>query len=132
MKSVIDPPKGGIVPVSKKVMNLSHVLKQAGRRFPREIGLVWGDVSWNWLELNERVDAMANALASRGVTKGDRVIVQSYNCNQLFESMFVCFRLGAVWVPTNFRQSAVEVAYLAKKSGAILFRQCINVSKNNG
>ena len=31
--------------------------------------------------------------------------------------MFVCFRLGAVWVPTNFRQTA-EIAYLGEASGA--------------
>ena len=119
MKSINDSPKGGLVPVSQKVMNLSHVLRQSARRFPQEIGLVWGDVSWCWLDIDERVDAMVNALVSRGVTKGDRILVQSHNCNQLFESMFVCFRLGAVWVPTNFRQSPKEVAYLAKTSGAV-------------
>jgi acyl-CoA synthetase (AMP-forming)/AMP-acid ligase II len=32
--------------------------------------------------------------------------------------MFVCFRLGAVWVPINFRQVPSEVAYLAAASGA--------------
>jgi acyl-CoA synthetase (AMP-forming)/AMP-acid ligase II len=36
----------------------------------------------------------------------------------MFESMFACFRLGAVWVPTNFRQTPDEVAYLAQASGA--------------
>ena len=61
---------------------------------------------------------MAAALAARGVKKGDRVLVQSKNCNQMFESMFACFRLGAVWVPTNFRQTPGEVAYLAQSSGA--------------
>ena len=61
---------------------------------------------------------MAAALAARGVSKGDRVLVQSKNCNQMFELMFACFRLGAVWVPTNFRLTPEEVAYLAKASGA--------------
>ena len=36
----------------------------------------------------------------------------------MFESMFACFRLGAVWVPANFRQSPAEVAYLGAASGA--------------
>jgi acyl-CoA synthetase (AMP-forming)/AMP-acid ligase II len=61
---------------------------------------------------------MAVALAGLGVVKGDRVLVQSKNCNQMFESMFACFKLGAVWVPTNYRQTPDEVAYLAKASGA--------------
>jgi fatty-acyl-CoA synthase len=46
------------------------------------------------------------------------VLVQSKNCNQMFESMFACLRLGAVWVPTNFRQTPSEVAYLGQASGA--------------
>ena len=49
---------------------------------------------------------MAAALQARfGVAKGDRILVQSQNCNQMFESMFACFRVGAVFVPTNFRQT---------------------------
>ena len=36
----------------------------------------------------------------------------------MFEAMFACFRAGAVFVPTNFRQTPDEVAYLAKASGA--------------
>jgi fatty-acyl-CoA synthase len=111
-------PHGGVLPESKRVMNLSHFLRQAARRHGQEIGFVWGERTWTWAELDGRVDAMAVALAAKGIRKGDRVLVQSKNCNQMFESMFACFRLGAVWVPTNFRQTPGEVAYLAQASGA--------------
>ena len=111
-------PKGGVAPATKRVMNLAHLLRQAAQRHGDEIGFVWGEASWTWRELDRRVDAMATALAAQGVTKGDRVLVQSKNCNQLFESLFACFRLGAVWVPTNFRQTPAEIAYLAEASGA--------------
>lgn len=113
-------PKGGVAPSSRRVMNLSHLLRQAARRFPDDAGFVWGDASWSWAELDARVDAMSAALHKRGIAKGDRVLVQSRNCNEMFESMFACFRLGAVWVPTNYRQTPDEVAYLAKASGASL------------
>ncbi len=46
----------------------------------------------------------------------DRVLVQSPNGFEIVESMLACFRLGAVWVPANFRQSPDEVAWLAEKS----------------
>src|SRR2546421_11541760 len=39
----------------------------------------------------------------------------------MFWSMFAAFRLGAVWVPTNFRLMPDEVAYLATASGAKAF-----------
>jgi fatty-acyl-CoA synthase len=111
-------PKGGVASSSKRVMNLAQFLRQAAKRYAGEIALVWGERHWTWAELDRRVDAMAVALAGRGIGKGDRVLVQSKNCNQMFESMFACFRLGAVWVPTNFRLTADEVAYLAKASDA--------------
>jgi fatty-acyl-CoA synthase len=118
MTSLDQAPAGGVAPVSKRVMNLSHFLRQAARRYGGEIGFVRGEDTWTWAELDQRVDAMAAALAARGVKKGDRILVQSKNGNQMFESMFACFRLGAVWVPTNYRQTPGEVAYLAQSSGA--------------
>ena len=60
-------------------------------------------------------------MAARGVVKGDRVLVHSKNCDEMFWSMFAAFRLGAVWVPTNFRLMPDEVAYLATASGAKAF-----------
>ena len=111
-------PAGGVAPVSQRVMNLANFLHQAARRHGDEIAFVWGGDTWTWTAIEDRVNAMAAALAARGIGKGDRVLVQSRNCNQMFESMFACFRLGAVWVPTNFRQTPAEVAYLAQSSGA--------------
>jgi acyl-CoA synthetase (AMP-forming)/AMP-acid ligase II len=99
-------------------MNLANFLHQVARHYGDEIGLVWGAETWTWVDLNRRVNAMAAALAARGIGKGDRILLQSTNCNQMFESMFACFQLGAVWVPANFRQTPDEVAYLAQSSGA--------------
>ncbi|MEZ0167779.1 acyl-CoA synthetase [Microvirga sp. TS319] len=118
MTATVQATPGGVTPVSKRVMNLANFLHQAARRHGEEIGFVWGDMNLTWAELDGRVNAMAAALAEGGVRKGDRVLVQSKNCNQMFESMFACFHLGAVWVPTNFRQTPAEVAFLAQSSGA--------------
>ncbi|GGF81007.1 acyl-CoA synthetase [Azorhizobium oxalatiphilum] len=120
MSVAVTAPKGGVAPATRRVMNLSHFLRQAARRFPQEIGFVHGAATTTWSDMDTRVDAMVAALTAKGVTKGDRVLVQSKNCLQMFESMFACFRIGAVWVPTNFRQTPDEVAYLAKASGATL------------
>lgn len=114
----MNAPKGGIAPCTRRVMNLSHVLRQAARRFPDAIGFVHGAQEVTWAEMDARVNAMAAGLLAGGLGKGDRVLVQSKNGLQMFESMFACFRIGAVWVPTNFRQTPDEVAYLASASGA--------------
>ena len=112
---------GGIQPMSRRVMNLAHMLTQNARRHGDRPGFIWGDRSWSWREIDGRVSALAAALAARGIVKGDRILVHSKNCDEMFWSMFAAFRLGAVWVPTNFRLMPDEVAYLATASGAKAF-----------
>lgn len=69
--------------------------------------------------MQARVGALAHALAQNyGVTKGDRVLVQSANCLQMLATMFACWRIAAVWVPANFRLSPDDLAYMAQSSGA--------------
>lgn len=106
-----------MAPASTRVMNLAHFVTQAARRQPEGVALVWGDRHWTWGEMDARIDAMAAHLQARGVGKGDRILVQSQNCNQMFEAMFACFRIGAVYVPTNFRQTPGEVAGLSETAG---------------
>jgi fatty-acyl-CoA synthase len=111
-------PKGGLVPCSRRVMNLAHVLRQNARRFPDRPGFIWGDRQWNWVEIEREVNALAAALQARGLGKGDRLIVHAKNTAQMFFSLFAAFKLGVVWVPTNFRLMPDEVIYLADFSGA--------------
>ena len=103
---------------SAQVMNLGRLLAQTARLFPDRPGLIEGDRQWNWSEIDRRVDAMVCALSDLGLGKGDRILLQSRNNIQLFESCWVAFRLGCVWVPTNFRLTPPEVAYLGASSGA--------------
>ena len=107
--------------MSRRVMNLAHLLTQNARRHGDRIGFIWGERSWTWREIDAKVSALAAALAARGIAKGDRILVHSKNCDEMFWSMFAAFRLGAVWVPTNFRLMPDEVAYLATASGAKAF-----------
>lgn len=109
-----------ITPVSTRVMNLAHFADQTAMRHPERPGFIWGDQSWSWKQINARVNAMAFALKNDfGVQKGDRILVQSSNCNQMFESMLACFRIGAVWVPANFRGTPQDLDWQAESSGAV-------------
>jgi len=100
------------------VMNLGRLLSDTARRLPEATSLVWGEKSWTWAETNARADALVAALRRRGLGKGDPILVQAKNSNQMFESMWAAFRLGGIWVPTNYRLTPAEVAYLGSSSGA--------------
>lgn len=102
-----------------QVMNLAQLLRQTARLFPQRPGLIHGERTWTWSELDRRVDALVAGLRALGVRQGDRVLVHSRNNAAMFESCWAAFRLGAVWVPTNFRLEPPEVAYLGSSSGAV-------------
>lgn len=101
-------------------MNLGRLLTQTARRLPDHVALVWGARQWSWRELDERVDRLAAALRALGVAPGDRVMVHGRNSNALFESMWATFKIGAVWVPTNFRLTPTEVAGLAETARPVV------------
>ena len=103
-----------------QVANLSTLLAQTSALFPDRPGLIQGEKVWTWREINARVDALVQGLRSLGVKAGDKILVQSRNNAPLFESCWAAFRLGAVWVPTNFRLTPPEVAYLGSSSEAVV------------
>lgn len=114
-------PPAGQLRMSRRVMNLAHMLTENARRLGDRTGFIWADRSWNWRQIDSEVSSLAAALGAHGVGRDDRILVHSKNCEEMFWSMFAAFRLGAVWVPTNFRLMPDEVAYLASASGAKAF-----------
>lgn len=115
------PPAGGVAPMTRRVMNLGHIAAQNGRRLAGHPAFIWGGLTLSWADLDVQVSALAAGLSARGIGKGDRILVHSKNCDAMFVSMFATFRIGAVWVPTNFRLLPDEVAYLSTSSGAKAF-----------
>ncbi len=110
-----------MTPMSRRVMNLAHFLTQAAARHADRPAIIWGGRSWSWAEFDARVSALAASLRQRGIAKGDRLLVHARNGNAILETMYAAFRLGAVFVPTNFRLMPGDVAYLAQQSGAAAF-----------
>lgn len=108
-------------PSSTRVPNIAHFLTRHARRQPGAVAIVYDAQTWTWAEFDERVSALARAMREdMGLEKGDRVLVQSANNNQMLEIMMAVFRAGLVWAPANFRQGTEEIAYQCRKSGAKL------------
>ncbi|MBA3771546.1 MAG: AMP-binding protein [Ramlibacter sp.] len=103
-----------------RVMNLGNLLAQTAAKYPSLPGLIQAERCYSWSSINARVDALANHLRARGVGPGDRILAQLPNGLPLFESAFASFKLGAVWVPVNFRLSPPEIASIAVSCGAAL------------
>lgn len=104
--------------MSNRVMNLGDLLTQAATRHPDRDALIHGARSWSWADMNARVDGLATSLSRLGIGPGDKVIIHARNSLEMFETMFATFKLGAVWVPTNFRILPSDVSHVATSSGA--------------
>lgn len=109
------------LPWTTRTTNLAHFLTRNARRLADKPALIHENETISWAQLDARVSALSMAMLERfDVKAGDRVLVQSANNTQIIEVMLACWRIGAVWVPSNFRQRPDEVAYTAEKAEVTL------------
>ena len=93
-------------------MKLATLLAQNAERYPDKVALVCAGRGLTFAELNARGDRLADALAGRGVGRGDRVAIAMPNCIELVEAMAAVLKLGALIVPLSTRLAAREIAYI--------------------
>lgn len=100
--------------------NIGSWISLRAERDPDRIALVYGAERLTYAELEERVAAVAGALVGSGIEPGDRVAVALKNRPEFIEMLFATARVGAIFVPLNFRLSSQEVAYAIRDSGSKL------------
>ncbi len=69
---------------------------------------------WTYRALDEAIARCAGALATRGVGREDRVAVLAKNRADMAVIHHACARIGAIYVPLNWRLAANEVAGLVQ------------------
>ena len=105
-------------------MLIAEILSRNARMYGDEIALVERDPlnkkrkELTWREFDEQASSFANALISRGVKKGDKVIHLMTNCIEWLPAYFGILRTGAWVVPLNFRFSAQDIRLCAGIAGA--------------
>ncbi len=75
------------------------------------------DRRWTYAQFDDAVARCASALAGHGVTAGERVAALSKNCAELVMLHLACARLGAIYVPLNWRLAAEELRGLIEDAG---------------
>jgi len=99
-------------------LTAGEVLERSARLCPQKTALVYKGQRIPYEELNTRVDRFASGLASLGVKKGDRVVIDLPNSPELVVSFYGLAKLGAisVWCNPIYRQK--EVSFILGNSGA--------------
>ncbi len=93
-------------------LTLGDVLREHRRSRPRQTAVVCGDHRATYPELDQRTSRLANALVDAGVGTGDHVLWLGQNCHRVIECLLGCAKVGAVFVPANWRQTADELVTL--------------------
>ncbi|MDO8612960.1 MAG: long-chain-fatty-acid--CoA ligase [Dehalococcoidia bacterium] len=100
-------------------MNTSEFLMIASSVVPDRVALACEGESRTFAELQERVNRLANALSAKGglgIGKGDTVAALALNSIPYVETYYACAKLGAVFVPLNYRAKKEEIAYMVNNS----------------
>lgn len=100
-------------------MNWSEVLKRNAELTPLKECLAGLGKRQTWEGLSLRVNALSQGLLDLGVGRGDIVAILLYNCAEYLELTFAVNRIGAVWLPLNFRLAPDEFRYILDHAGAV-------------
>ena len=98
--------------------SVGDLLHRTAARYPDKLAVVSGDRRFTYAEFDAAVNRTANALAGRGLAKGDRLALLSHNSWQFAVLAFATAKLGVVLVPVNFMLGAEEIAFILRHSGA--------------
>jgi acyl-CoA synthetase (AMP-forming)/AMP-acid ligase II len=97
-------------------LNTTEFLTITNAIVPDRTAIVFEGKRFSFSDLNERSNRLANALAGRGIGKGDRIAILQVNCNEYVEAYYATAKLGAIFVPLNFRAKQNELTHMLKHS----------------
>jgi acyl-CoA synthetase (AMP-forming)/AMP-acid ligase II len=99
-------------------MNTAEFLQISSMMVPDREALVCEGQRITYMEMAQHVNRLANALLSLGVSRRDKVAVMSLNLPEVIETYYACAKIGATFVPLNYRAKREEIAYMLNNSEA--------------
>jgi len=102
-------------------VNIAFWVQRWSELHPDKSAVIFNRQPISYRQLHRRCRRAAAWLQSTGIEKGDRVAVMAFNCPEFLDLYIACARLGAIFVPVNFRLSAPEVDYLIQHCDPKLF-----------
>lgn len=101
-------------PAARIPSSLHYFFESSCEATPFATALVCGGRSFTYRELNERANALANVLISRGVDTGARVGILLHRSLETYVSLLAVLKAGAAFVPLDPGWPADRVDFVAK------------------
>ena len=93
-------------------IGLGNWFRQRALRTPERRALRFEGRDWTYADMQLEIEDCAERLAALGVEKDNRVAFLGLNQPMFFFVMFGCARIGAIFVPLNFRLTGPELAFM--------------------
>ena len=100
-------------------MNTSEFLMVTSAVAPDRSAIVFEDATTTYEQLQARSSKLANALTDMGIQKGDKIAMMEVNSPNLIETYFACAKIGAIFVPLNFRRAPMRSPTCSQDSDAV-------------
>lgn len=100
------------------MINFAATLDHHAAVRPDKVALAWRKGSYTYAELLDRVNAVAGALSKGGVGRGSIVTLLLQNRPEFIELVYAVNRLGAAFLPLNYRLAGPEWRYIIEHSQA--------------
>jgi acyl-CoA synthetase (AMP-forming)/AMP-acid ligase II len=97
-------------------VNTTEFLMITSAICPDRPAIIFEGKKYSFGDLSQRVNRLANVLLGSGVEKGDRVAILQVNCNQYVEAYYAVAKIGAIFVPLNFRAKQDELVHMLNHS----------------
>lgn len=94
-----------------------HILDDTARRRPDHTALIAGGQRYSFAALARASSAVAGALATAGVRRGDRVAVMLENSADYVIALFAIWKAGAVYVPVPPTTKPDKLAFILNDCG---------------
>ncbi|MDX2600345.1 long-chain-fatty-acid--CoA ligase [Streptomyces caniscabiei] len=106
--------------MTTKDSRIDAIVERWSAETPHREALAFGDRSWTWAQLDERVRRAAGALRAAGLGPGDRFATLDKNHPACLELTLAASLVGAVNAVVNFRLSPDELCHVLNDSTAQL------------
>lgn len=104
-----------------KSMNIAWWVLRWSELHPHKPAILFEGEKITYFDLHRRSNRTACWLQSIGIEKGDRVGAMIENCPEFVELYIACSRLGAIFVPINFRLAGPELDFTLRNCRPRLF-----------
>ena len=82
-------------------MNIGALFSRHAKYRPNHLAVVFEDQRLTWMEFNQNINRLANALLGMGIRKGDKVATILPNCLEQLEVYWASAKIGVVVVPSS-------------------------------